>query len=155
MLLPNIPVNDTSIVWATGANQPGFIFLNGPNGYLGGAGGSLTASDYDDSYGVSGASQPGNFSITFSAIISGGQYNLLPVFSVFSPTNNFTNGFIGFLGLDPNGFAETSYDVHGGTVGGTLAQIQIGTATTPLPAALPMFATGLAGLGWLARRRRK
>jgi hypothetical protein len=27
--------------------------------------------------------------------------------------------------------------------------------STPLPAALPLFATGLAGLGWLARRRRK
>ena len=27
--------------------------------------------------------------------------------------------------------------------------------TTPVPAALPLFATGLAGLGWLARRRRK
>jgi hypothetical protein len=26
---------------------------------------------------------------------------------------------------------------------------------TPLPAALPLFASGLAGLGWLARRRRK
>ena len=29
------------------------------------------------------------------------------------------------------------------------------TTTTPLPAALPLFASGLAGLGWLARRRRK
>jgi hypothetical protein len=28
------------------------------------------------------------------------------------------------------------------------------TATTPLPAALPFFGAGLAGLGWLARRRR-
>ena len=28
-------------------------------------------------------------------------------------------------------------------------------ATTPVPAALPLFATGLAGFGWLARRRRK
>ncbi|MGZ5804978.1 MAG: PEP-CTERM sorting domain-containing protein, partial [Xanthobacteraceae bacterium] len=27
--------------------------------------------------------------------------------------------------------------------------------TTPLPAALPLFATGLAGLGWFARLRRK
>ena len=26
---------------------------------------------------------------------------------------------------------------------------------TPLPVALPLFATGLAGLGWFARRRRK
>ncbi len=29
------------------------------------------------------------------------------------------------------------------------------TAETPLPAALPLFATGLAGLGWLARRRKQ
>lgn len=28
-------------------------------------------------------------------------------------------------------------------------------AAVPLPAAFPLFATGLAGLGWLARRRRK
>ena len=28
-------------------------------------------------------------------------------------------------------------------------------AATPLPAALPLFATGLAGFGWFARRRRK
>lgn len=28
-------------------------------------------------------------------------------------------------------------------------------ATVPVPAALPLFATGLAGLGWLARRRKK
>ena len=33
----------------------------------------------------------------------------------------------------------------------TLADV----VATPLPAALPLFATGLAGLGWLARRRRK
>lgn len=28
------------------------------------------------------------------------------------------------------------------------------TASTPVPAALPLFATGLVGLGWLGRRRR-
>jgi hypothetical protein len=30
-----------------------------------------------------------------------------------------------------------------------------GAVATPLPAAFPLFATGFAGLGWLARRRRK
>jgi hypothetical protein len=33
--------------------------------------------------------------------------------------------------------------------------ITIASLGTPAPAALPLFATGLAGLGWLARRRRK
>ena len=33
--------------------------------------------------------------------------------------------------------------------------IDAGVQTTPLPAALPLFATSLAGLGWMARRRRK
>jgi hypothetical protein len=33
--------------------------------------------------------------------------------------------------------------------------IQSIDATTPLPAALPLFASGLAGLGWFALRRRK
>jgi len=29
------------------------------------------------------------------------------------------------------------------------------TAPVPLPGALPLFASGLAGLGWLSRRKRK
>ena len=29
------------------------------------------------------------------------------------------------------------------------------TSAVPLPAALPLFASGLVGLGWLSRRRRK
>jgi MYXO-CTERM domain-containing protein len=35
------------------------------------------------------------------------------------------------------------------------ASYDVAHFSTPMPTALPMFATGLAGLGWLARRRRK
>jgi len=151
---PPIGLGDTKIVWATGSNATGLIFLNGPFGYLGGAGGSLTASDYDDSYGEPAPFLVGNFKVTFSATISGGIYDTNPVFSIFSPTTNHTGGFVGWEGLDPNGLNETSYDAHSGTVDGTLALIEIGTAT-PLPAALPLFATGLGALGLLGWRRKR
>ena len=157
VLLPTIGAGDTSIVWATGTNAAGLTFLNGPYGYTGGtAGGSLTASDYDNSYGVA-SYQVGNFKVTFSATISGGIYDTNPVFSIFSPTTNHTGGFVGWEGLDPNGYAETSYDAHSGTVDGTLALIEIGTApgATPLPAALPLFASGLGALGLLGWRRKR
>jgi hypothetical protein len=36
-----------------------------------------------------------------------------------------------------------------------LNAVPVTVTNTPLPAALPLFATGLAGLGWLARRRKK
>jgi hypothetical protein len=49
------------------------------------------------------------------------------------------------------------YSVAGGSTFGPdrLGAVNLASAATPLPAALPMFATGLAGLGWLARRKRK
>jgi hypothetical protein len=37
---------------------------------------------------------------------------------------------------------------------GTVTSDFVVTAA-PLPAALPLFASGLAGLGWLSKRRRK
>jgi hypothetical protein len=40
-------------------------------------------------------------------------------------------------------------------VGGPFASISGPTAATPIPATLPLFASGLAGLGFLARRRKK
>ena len=155
--LPTIGAGDTSIVWATGTNGSGLIFLNGPNGYVGGVGGSLIASDYDDSYGEPQSHQVGNFSVTLTAIISGGAFDTNPVFSVFSPTTNHTGGFVGWQGLDQTGLNETSFDAHSGTINGTLALIEIGTppATTPLPAALPLFASGLGALGLLGWRRKK
>jgi hypothetical protein len=137
--------------------------------------GSLTAGDYDDQYAgtsniinsptcgagcVSGGSpvyyaQVGNFSVTFTALISGGTFNGSPVFSVFSPTTNATPGFVGWEGLDPNGFSEQiGYDDHSGSLTGTLANIDIG-----LPPPVPELSTwammliGFAGFGFVAYRR--
>ena len=42
------------------------------------------------------------------------------------------------------------------SLGSVSEYVVVGTgAPTPLPAAAPLFASGLAGLGWLARRRKK
>lgn len=42
-----------------------------------------------------------------------------------------------------------------GTIGGQLGNLRVtDIAVTPIPAALPLLATALGGLGWLARRRR-
>jgi len=64
------------------------------------------------------------------------------------------------IGFDPTyGTQDHAEGPVGGSNGNLLFQFVHGSWTanvaTPLPAALPLFATGLAGLGWLARRRRK
>jgi hypothetical protein len=40
-------------------------------------------------------------------------------------------------------------------IGGKTAVFDVTTATTPLPAALPLFATGIGGLGLLGWRRKR
>jgi hypothetical protein len=133
--------------------------------------GNLSAYDFDDEYGntPSGYTNPlcvvggslcslvGNFSVTFTATISGGAFNGQSVFSVFSPTTNKTGGFIGWEGLDPTGLSETIYDQHSGstsTVNGTLASIDIGTppSSVPEPGTLSLFGLGSVAL---FRRLRK
>lgn len=132
---------------------------------------SLTAYDYDDEFGgtayaipTNDCGQPagcvagggpywyahtGNFSVTFTATVSGGQYDGQSVYSVFSPQTNATGGFIGWEGLDPNGYSESPYDIHSGTVTGDLANIFLGTvpAGVPEPATWGMM---IAGFGLVA-----
>lgn len=131
--------------------------------------GNLTAYDYDDEWGntPSGYTNPncvvggglcslvGNFSVTYTATISGGAFNGDAVFSVFSPTNNFTGGFVGWEGLDPTGLSETTFDQHSGTFSGTMAIVQIGTPPpVPEPATWAMMLVGFGALGVAMRSRR-
>ncbi len=139
--------------------------------------GNLSAYDYDDEYAgtsaiinsptcggggcVSGGgptwyAQTGNFSVTFTAFVSGGVYNGDAVFSVFSPNSNATGGFVGWEGLDPNGYSESSYDIHSGIVTGDLANISLGVppppaGNVPEPGSLALLGIGLVGL--MAGRR--
>lgn len=134
--------------------------------------GPLFAYDFDDNWGNSAAPnaacvQPypycalvGNFKVTFTATWANPAYNGgagVEISSVFSPTTNATGGFVGWEGLDPNGLSETVYDDHTSAITGHLADIVVGppVETTPVPAALPLFASGLGVLGLLGRRRKR
>ena len=156
-----------------GTLGPGNTNYTWLDGYPGTIRGDLTSYDFDNSYGntPSGYTNPlcvvnsglcslvGNFSVTFTATISGGTFNGQPVFAVFSPTTNGTGGFIGWEGLDPSGLSETTYDQHSGstsTVNGTLASIDLGTPpATPLPSSWTMMLAALTGFGFFALRAKK
>jgi hypothetical protein len=165
--LGTLLAGDTQFFWGS---LPGVSGVTTP--------GNLTAYDYDDQYigtaniindptcggtgcapggGPQWYAQVGNFSVTFTALISGGVHNGQAVFSVFSPNSNATGGFVGWLGLDPNGYSENPlYDVHTGSITGTLANIDLGTPpVVPLPGALPLFASGLVAIGLIMRRRKR
>lgn len=143
---------------AAGANSP-YIW----NGTF--APGNLFSFDYDDSYGGTPftindpgcalgtyyCARVGNFDVTFTAM-----WNGQAIFSQFSPKTNATGGFVGWEGLDPTGLSETSaYDVHNGTVGGTLAFIDVGKPGVPEPGTWALMLLGFGGLGAVLRRRRQ
>jgi hypothetical protein len=160
--LGDLGAGDTNFVWG---------FLPGGAGCCGVAQGDLTSYDYDDSWGNTPAgytnpdcvivaglcSQVGNFSITYTAKVSGGAFDGLNVFSVFSPASNFTGSFVGFEGLTPDGVSESIYDQHQGSITGTLAVIDVGVpkGTVPEPSVWAMLIAGFAGMGSMLRFRRR
>lgn len=145
--LPNLVANvDTDVNWGTS-----------------GSAGQFYIYDYDDSYGFQATcpfpdpinaglcAQIGNFKVTFTALWDGHS-----IYSVFSPTTNASGGFVGWEGVDPNGWSENPlYDVHTGSLTGVLANIYEGTVPVPEPSALGMFGLGTLMLGLFVGLRRR
>jgi hypothetical protein len=102
--------------------------------------------------------------ITLSGTDTGGSFHTLSVSNLLA-TNfseiNFTTGAINGS-VHPNfsgdtilfGVEQLSTLTGGQTITGTFDNFNIGV-NTPLPAALPLFATGLGGLGLLSWRRKR
>lgn len=146
--LPNLLAStDTQVLWSA-SGGPGTLFVY----------------DYDDTWGFKApcpfpspvnsglCAQVGNFSVTFTAL-----WNGLPIYSVFSPTTNASGSFVGWEGVDPNGWSENPlYDVHTGSLTGVLANIYEGTPpSVPEPGALGMFGLGVLLVGSFAGVRRR
>lgn len=176
----NVGLTATVQLGALGAGQSNFAW-----GSLPGVNGStspfnLTAYDYDDEFigtpeqipttncgqpvvgcvaggGPQWYAQTGNFDVTYTATVSGGLYDGDAVYAVFSPATNATGGFVGWEGLDPNGFSESPYDIHSGVVTGDLANIYLGLPPSgiPEPAAWLLMMVGVGGLGMALRAHRK
>lgn len=137
-----------------------------------GTGGTFFAYDYDDSKGFQApcpfpgavnaglCAQVGNFSVTFTALWDDGS-GPISIFSQFSPHVNATGGFVGWEGIDPNGWSENPlYDVHTGTLNGVLAYIDAGRPdptfnpnSVPEPATLAVLGLGIASFGFMRRKR--
>jgi hypothetical protein len=121
---------------------------------------TVSGATYQLSFSLGIQNIPGTFSINAAAGSTQSTIGLTPSGNT-GAVQFFTEGFgfvadgtstlLTLLGVSSGGVQEyiglDSVDVefvHGPDV-----------AAVPIPGALPLFASGLAGLGWLARRRRK
>ncbi len=110
-------------------------------------------------YGWNYCADVGNFYVTFTA-----KWNGESVYSQFSPdptlkgAGNAAGVYVGWEGIDPNGWSETTYDSHSsGGPHGVLADIFVGTpppvGATPEPASILLMGGGLLGVAGFYRRK--
>lgn len=122
---------------AGGASLDFYTGFTGPSNF--GSGGTTPASSGSgDQVGIYGK---GQYVAVPAGYVSG---------TTLSDTMTFDNATFASLGLTPG-----TYVFSWNPVADPTFTVQVGVAATPLPAALPLFTTALAGLGLLGWRRKR
>ena len=112
-----------------------------------------------DGYTVTGPYAFGSNLITLASSSTGSAFFLSPYFNIVGLPQGYSSGADLSGTLSFAGATFASLDITPGDYVYTLPHdsitLRFGSAATPLPAALPLFASGLGGLGLLGWRRRK
>jgi hypothetical protein len=147
-------VTSTAGGWAVGqdfGNPPPNVFCPGCGpGILEVTGGQFTFDSVDFGNPISGAE---SLPYTITGFLNGFQ-----VLSQSATANLPANTFATFDSVDPSRLLDSLFiSINTTSTGdGNVDNIVLGAATTvPLPAALPLFATGIGALGLLGWRRKR
>lgn len=173
--IANVAAGTTGIVaWGSDSRSPGQLFTNDYDDEYSGSFSAQTGFGLSSShtlvaapqcapqaniYGWNYCADVGNVYVTFTA-----KWNGQNVYSQFSPdptvpgAGNAAGVFVGWEGLDPAGWAETTYDSHSsGGPNGVLANIYLGTPPTvgsaPEPMSIALMGSGLLAVALIYRRK--
>jgi hypothetical protein len=167
-----VPASAATITWTLSSNVPlsdggtlnGYFGIYDNSGFVNGNPFDLTTAggttNYSQHYTATiNASDPNSVTVQFFAPnpAYSSTLQLTFLYSLLVPVaNNPLVGGIGGPSYECEGWSCTEADTRFVTDGFASAfGLANGPATTPLPAALPLFASGLGGLGFLQWRRKK